>query len=310
MVPLRSDDRTSLLAVLSDEIAQLVTRTVRSTAIVAGQTKDFGEATGSAWLFDSQHLVTNNHVVCDLVAPIWVRLSGQEDLPASLVGRDPMTDLAVLRIPKPEDVPPLNVQSTPARLGELCFALGSPLGVYPESVSIGIVSGLRRRIPVTDSAAIFDVIQTDCAINPGNSGGPLISATGDVLGVNTAVRRSAEGIGFAVPAETVADIAPELIAHGAIERASLGIKVVQRAMDESSIQGERLVVTAVRNASSSPFQIGDVLLQVGPHEIKDQQDLLRLLRRDLINQPVPVQVSRSGRQISLDVVPSKLSEPV
>jgi len=302
----RSDGQPGLLAALSEEITQLVTHVVRSTAIVAGQTKDFGEATGSAWLYQPEYLVTNNHVVCDLVAPIWVRMADQQDLPATLVGRDPMTDLAVLQVPKQEDAPPLKLRSTAARLGELCFALGSPLGEYPESVSIGIVSGLRRRLPVTDSTAIFDVIQTDCAINPGNSGGPLVSAIGEVLGVNTAARRSAEGIGFAVPAETVADIAPELIAHGAIERASLGISVVPRVVDAGAPSRERLVVTAVRNSSAGPFQVGDVLLQIGPHEVKDQQDLLRLLRRDLVNQKVPVRVSRDGKPVAIEVVPSRL----
>ncbi len=302
----RSEGQPGLLAALSEEITDLVTQVVRSTAIVAGQTKDFGEATGSAWLYQPEFLVTNNHVVCDLVAPIWVRMPNQQDLPATLEGRDPLTDLAVLKIPEQKDASPLQLRSTPARLGELCFALGSPLGEYPESVSVGIVSGLRRRLPVTESTAIFDVIQTDCAINPGNSGGPLICASGQVLGVNTAIRLSAEGIGFAVPAETVADIAPELIAHGAIERASLGISVVPRLVDADTPSCERLVVTAVRSSSAGPFQVGDVLLQIGPHEIKDQQDLLRLLRREFVNHEMPVKVSRDGKPVEIAVVPSKL----
>jgi S1-C subfamily serine protease len=286
------------LSALSEEIAALARAVVPSTAIVTGQTRDFGGGSGSAWLYDERHLVTNNHVVEDLVAPVWVRFPDCQETRAEVVGRDALTDLAVLEIPR-QAADPLTLRTLPARLGELCFALGSPLGSYPESISFGIVSGLKRSLPTKSGRQIYDIIQTDCAINPGNSGGPLIDVAGDVLGVNTAGIQGAEGIGFAVPADTVAGIIPELLAYGSIARASLGVSVAPQRPEERR-DGERLVVTAVREMAAGPFQQGDVLLAVGPLEVRTRQDLFRILRRDMVQSRVPVTVWRGDRRHSFD----------
>lgn len=301
---LRSSGQGSLLAELSDEVATLAERVVKSTAIVTGQTRDFGQSSGSAWLIDAKHLITNNHVVSDLVEPVWVAFPDHVETRAEVVGRDPLTDLAVLRV-DPQVAPALSLRATPARLGEFCFALGSPLGQFPESMSFGIVSGLRRSLPSATGRFIYDVIQTDCAINPGNSGGPLVGVDGSVLGVNTAVMTGAEGMGFAVPAGTVVDIVPELISHGAVERASLGVSVAPRRI-EALGNSTRLVITAVRSTSAGPFEKGDVLLAIGPHQVNSQQDLIRVLRRDMLERTVPVSVSRKGRQVSVDCMPTRL----
>jgi S1-C subfamily serine protease len=290
-----------LLAVLNDEITTLAGAVVPSTAIVTGQTKDFGAASGSAWLCDDRHLVTNHHVVEGLVAPIWVRFPACSETEAELVGSDPLTDLAVLRV-SPHTALPLQLRQHPPRLGELCFAFGSPLGEFPESVAFGIVSGLKRSLPSPGGRAIYDVIQTDCAINPGNSGGPLVGIDQRVLGVNTAVISGAEGIGFAVPADVVADIIAELITHGSIERASLGVSVATRPVGG----GDRLVITSVRASAAGPFQQGDVLLQVGQHKIASREDLLRVLRRDMVEQPVQVEVLREEQGVSFECRPSRL----
>ncbi len=182
----------------------------------------------------------------------------------------------MLRI-DPTTVTPLTVSGEPARLGELCFAFGSPLGEFPESISIGIVSGLKRSLPTADRRAIFDVIQTDCAINPGNSGGPLVYVDGQVIGVNTAGIDEADGIGFAVPAETV-NIVGELLSHGAIERASLGVGVALRHAAEVP-DGKGLVVTSLRDDVAGPLERGDVILSVEDRDVRNQNDLLRALRR-------------------------------
>jgi S1-C subfamily serine protease len=292
-----------LLAALNDEISGLASDVVPSTAIVTGQTKDFGAASGSAWLSDPEHLVTNHHVVDGIVAPIWVRFPACRETEAELVGSDPLTDLAVLRV-STQTAMPLQLRQHPPRLGELCFAFGSPLGEFPESVSFGIVSGLKRSLPSPGGRAIYDVIQTDCAINPGNSGGPLVGIDQRVLGVNTAVISGAEGIGFAVPADVVADIIPELITHGAIERASLGVSVAPRPVADDG--GDRLVITAVRANAAGPFQQGDILFQVGQHKIGSREDLLRALRREMVEQSVPVAVLRGNREVSFECRPSRL----
>lgn len=297
--------QTSLLSQFSEEIVALAETVVQSTAIVTGQTSDFEEVSGSAWLYDAEHLITNHHVIEDLVDPIHVQLPGGTPTQAWVIGKDPLTDLAVLRTDQ-QSVPPLPISDQGAKLGELCFAFGSPLGRYPESLSIGIVSGLKRSIPAGDRQAIFDVIQTDAAINPGNSGGPLVNAAGLVIGVNTQIDIQAKwGIGFAVPAETVAEVAQEILAHGSVERASLGVTVARKSV-KGRPAGHALVITALRNIPAGPLREGDVLLTVGDREIVTQNDLLRALRRDVANRRIQVVVLRDGKEVSVECLPRSL----
>lgn len=291
-----------LLRQFSDEIVALAERVVQSTALVTGQTSDFEEVSGSAWLYDAEHLITNHHVVEDLVDPIHVQLPDGDPTQAWVIGNDPLTDLAVLRT-DPQSSPALAISDRGARLGELCFAFGSPLGRYPESLSIGIVSGLKRSIPAGDRQAIFDVIQTDAAINPGNSGGPLVNADGLVIGVNTQIDVEAKwGIGFAVPAETIAEVAREILTHGSVERASLGITVARKSI-KGAPSGHALVITALRSNPAGPLCEGDVLLTVAGREIATQNDLLRALRRDVANRRIQVVVLRDGQEVSIECLP-------
>lgn len=293
-----------MLRQFSSELIDLAERIVSSTAIVTGQTDDFDEASGSAWLYDPEHLVTNDHVIRDFVEPIYAQLPGSPIVQAIAIGRDPLTDLAVLRI-DPQTASPLPIARHGARLGELCFAFGSPLGEFPESISIGIVSGLERSLPTGDRQAIFDVIQTDAAINPGNSGGPLVNVEGEVIGVNTAGITGADGIGFAVPAYTVAEVVYELITYGAVERASLGVSVARRSVERAP-GGQALVVTSVRESSAGPFEPGDAILAVGDREIRSQNDLLRALRRDVANRKVDVVVLRDDHEVSIECRPRSM----
>lgn len=292
---------SALLRQFSDAIVALVDQTVRSTAIVSGQTRALEDDGGSAWLYDPEHLVTNHHVIADLTEPIHVQLPGCAPQPAVIIGHDALTDLAVLRI-DPQTVAPLRLSKTGAKLGELCFAFGCPLGHFPESISIGIVSGLKRELPTGDTHTLFDVIQTDAAINPGNSGGPLVNTEGHVIGVNTAGIDGADGLGFAVPAETVAETVDELITYGAIERASLGVKVARRAVPDVA-QPQALVVTALRANPAGPFEPGDVLISIGGRHVENQNDLLRVLRRGIANRKVKVVVLRDGNEITLECLP-------
>jgi len=158
-------------------------------------------------------------------------------------------------------------------------------------MSLGIVSGLKRSIPSPSDRAIHDVIHTDCAINPGKSGGPLVGVDGRFLGVNTARMRHAAGIGFAIPADIVEDIVSELIADGAVERATLGVSVAHTQP-----------ATMTRPNGSSPPQCaptqpapsrkGDVLLGIAEHDVHSPARPFRLLRRDMINTSVAVSVAR------------------
>ena len=293
----------SLLQGLSDELIALASWVVPSTVIVTGQTKDFDQASGSAWLYDEGHLVTNHHVVEHLEV-VFVRFPGLRQERAELVGADPLTDLAVLRVVGVGGRP-LRMRELPARLGELCFAFGSPLGQYPESMSAGIVSGLRRRLH-RPGRGIEDVLQIDAAINPGNSGGPLVDASGQVIGVNTAGHDNADNIGFAVPAATVALVAPELIEHGSVERASLGVSVVTRTVERDGQREQRLAVSNLRAECSGPFQVDDHILRVAGREVGSRGDLFAALRRELIEQDTEVEVWRDGRVTVVRCQPGRL----
>src|SRR6185369_3485938 len=150
-----------------------------------------------------------------------VRFSDGEEIEADVIGRDEVTDLAVLKTGRPGPALPL-AESGAVRVGQVVVALGHPYG-FERSVTLGVVSAIERRLPGRDGAVLDGLIQTDAAINPGNSGGPLLSVRGQVVGINTAMLPFAQGIGFAVPASTAAWVAGLLMRHGEVRRRYLGI---------------------------------------------------------------------------------------
>src|SRR5512133_279341 len=201
------------LADFSASLARLAASAMRGVVTIFGRTAE-GEVAGSGFLIDGHgRIVTNYHVLEGVEAPLDVVLHGDIARTATILGTDPWTDLALLQVERSTRAH-LHLRPTPARLGELCLALGSPLGVYSESASIGVLSGLARTIPQEVGRPIFRAIQTDCAINPGNSGGPLIDARGLVLGANNCADARAANIGFAVPAETIETVVTELKRSG------------------------------------------------------------------------------------------------
>jgi len=174
------------------------------------------EGTGSGFIYDDQgHIVTNYHVI-EGADSIEVKFSDKLEVPAQVVGIDPANDLAVLVVETvPQGIEPLPLGSSDdLRVGQRTIAIGNPFGL-DRTLTTGVVSALGRPLQTErDNTVIFDVIQTDAAINPGNSGGPLLNSRGQVIGINTAIRENAQGIGFAVPANTVKRIVPALIENG------------------------------------------------------------------------------------------------
>lgn len=182
------------------------------------------EGTGSGFIYDEAgHIVTNYHVI-EGAESIDVRFSDDLAVPARVVGIDPPNDLAVLALESvPFDLTPLPLGSSDdLRVGQRTIAIGNPFGL-DRTLTTGVVSALGRPLQRDDGSVIFDVIQTDAAINPGNSGGPLLDSRGQVIGINTAIRQDAQGIGFAVPVNTVKRIVPELIANGTYPHPWLGL---------------------------------------------------------------------------------------
>ena len=232
------------LASLSQEISQIVAKSLASTVTVYGESANLSiGGSGSGWVFDKDgHIVTNYHVVKELDNPIKVKPAGKPHLIGKLVGIDPETDLAVLSVPF-SDLPALSLRQDQAILGEICIAIGSPLGLR-ESASLGIISGLARQSKHPDGYIIEEMLQTDSSVNPGNSGGPLIDVQGQLLGVNTL--GMGETVNFAIPAETVALIVPELIEYGNVKRASLGISVAAKWTNVNGRDEELVEVRSIR----------------------------------------------------------------
>ncbi len=294
------------LAAFSDELAALAGRVLPS---VAALTVRCGQETGygSGFVLDGdRHVVTNEHVI-ENSTEITAELPGLPPCAAKVVGADRLTDLAVLELEGGAPLPHLELRAEPARLGELCLALGSPLGLYPESVSLGIISGLARSLPTRGAARSLErVLQTDCAINPGNSGGPLVDALGGVLGVNTAIRADGAGIGFAVPAGTVLAVAAELIAHGRISRASLGVSIAERHVEIGGRTVKRQVVTKVRRGADHDLRVGDALLAVDGVEIDGRAALYDQLGGDRVGTALTLAVHRDGEFCTVQVIPRVL----
>jgi S1-C subfamily serine protease len=187
---------------------------------------------GSGFILDHQgHILTNNHVI-ESAQRILVTMHDGEEFEAELVGREPINDMAVVRIKAPPEklVPVRFADSSELKVGMRVFAIGNPFGLE-RTMTTGIISSLDRTLPVTQARSIKSVIQIDAAINPGNSGGPLLNSHGEVIGINTAIASRTgqnSGIGFAIPSNLVARIVPELIQHGRFIRPEFGIDEVTK----------------------------------------------------------------------------------
>ncbi|HHX85556.1 MAG TPA: trypsin-like serine protease, partial [Actinomycetales bacterium] len=271
---------------------------------------------GSGIVIDPQgYVVTNNHVVTmggasSDRAAIEVVFSDGSRTPAELVGRDPATDLAVLKV---EDVQGLTVaalgDSDQVEVGEQVLAIGSPLGLA-RTVTGGIVSATQRPIALGESTSdgdvVIDAIQTDAAINPGNSGGPLIDASGAVIGINTSIFTNSGGsigLGFAIPVNDVRTIATALMTEGEIEHATIGVNA--RTAANASLEGAEIVnVREGSAAEEGGLREGDVVTRVGERRVRSSEELVVAVRQAGADDDVPVEVIRDGTRVELDVRPT------
>lgn len=286
------------LEAFSDLLADLVARALPSTVTISGHTANLASGgSGSGWVYDaSGHVITNAHVIKDLAGPVKVKPAGAPPLTGEVIGVDRETDLAVLHVPGLHQ-PPLRLRSERARLGEVCMAIGSPLGLR-ESASLGIISGLSRQSKHPDGFLMEEMLQTDASINPGNSGGPLLDARGQLLGVNT--MGAGETVNFAVPAEVVALIVPELIQFGSIKRASIGLTV---SSQWTELDGEPRELVQIRSVKQevSPLRPGDFLMRIGSAPIRRRLDIKTALNRRCIDRTLRVRVLRDGALLDLEV---------
>ena len=246
------------------------------------------------------HIITNNHVV-DQVDEIEVQLSDGRTKKARLIGADSQVDLAVLKIDDPGVKPLKLADSDTVQAGDFVLAIGNPFG-FEETVTDGIVSS-KMRPNRTD--AFGDLLQTNAAINPGNSGGPLINLRGEVIGINTAIiSRSggSQGIGFAIPSNTVRTALESLWKQGRIIRGYLGIQARALQPEQSSTDNEGVVVDQVvpgSPAAQAQLQKGDVIRKFNGHEIKNFPALRSLVAQAELNKNVELEVVRGGKPLKV-----------
>src|SRR2546422_7045770 len=250
---------------------------------------------------DEGHIITNNHVV-DQVDEIEVQLSDGRTKKARLVGADSQVDLAVLKIDDPGVKPLKLADSDTVQAGDFVLAIGNPFG-FEETVTDGIISS-KMRPNRTD--AFGDLLQTNAAINPGNSGGPLINLRGEVVGINTAIiSRSggSQGIGFAIPSNTVRTALESLLKKGRIIRGYLGIQMrVPQTGQPAPSPGEPVVVDEIvpgSPAEEAHLEKGDLIRKFDGHEVKSFTDLRNLVSQADLNKKVELEIVRGGKPMTV-----------
>jgi S1-C subfamily serine protease len=231
-----------------------------------------------------------------------VVLANGEEREGTLIGTDyPFTDVAVIKI-EGSDLPTAELaNSDNLVVGQKVIAIGSALGEFPNTVTVGVISGLHRRWKA-DGIFYQDLIQTDAAINPGNSGGALVNSQGEVIGINTSVIRTTEqgepvqGIGFAIPSNTVINIATQLIEQGRVSRPFLGIRH-QDLKDGAYV----VSVSAGTPAAEAGLKEGDIILKMGDYSIDEENPLLNVLMNFEPGDTVVLTISRQGTKIELEL---------
>ena len=291
-------------AAVPTDVSDIYRRVSPGVVYIASTTSQ-GQASGSGWVYSSDGtIVTNDHVV-EGAGKVSVRFTENGDpIDAQVVGTDPSTDIAVLKIDPSQvegGVKPLQLaDSKQIEPGQPAIAIGSPFGLQG-TVTSGIVSALGREIQAPNGFTISGVIQTDAAINPGNSGGPLLDDGGRVIGINSQIATngsdSNSGVGFAVPIDTVKQVVPQLKADGKIDRAWLGVSTSDAAPRDGAVV-QQVTGEPARKAGLRP---GDVILRFDDTAIATASDLGQAVNTRKPGDTVKVEVQRNGSRETLDV---------
>jgi S1-C subfamily serine protease len=259
------------------------------------------------------YILTNSHVVHS-ARVIEARLQDGRTLPAQLVGDDPYSDLALIRVPDGGLPVAALGDSSHLRVGQLVVAIGNPLG-FQATVTAGVISALGRTLRAETGQLIENVIQTDAPLNPGNSGGPLADSRGMIIGINTAVIAGSQGICFAIPVNTAKWVASQLIREGRVRRAYLGIaaqviSVNRRVAVVHHIASPTVVriseVHPDTAAAQAGLQVGDCILRIGDTPVATLDDLVLALGRHTIGKPTQVEILRGAERRSVEVRPTEL----
>ncbi len=304
------------LAALDDQIIKAVEKLSESVVSIESvrlaRDYRFGvvplEGQASGVIIDTKgYIVTNNHVVDD-AAKVQVTLKDGRTFVGEVIGTDPATDVALVRV-EAANLPVANLgDSEKLRVGQIALAIGNALGLPgAPTVSMGVVSALGRPLPGTDFV-LEGFIQTDAAINPGNSGGPLADLSGNVIGINTAVIPFAQGVGFAIPTHAVKRVVEQILLHGRVVRPYLGISgidvnpAITRRFKLPVDSGVLLAdVGRGSPAHEAGLRSGDILVKIGEHEIKNMRDLIVALSGNSVGEVLKMHLLRNGRAYETSV---------
>jgi S1-C subfamily serine protease len=283
---------------------------------VGGDADDAQRARGGAGsgvvVTPDGYVLTNEHVV-QRAQTVRVAFVDGRSAAAVVVGRDPATDLAVLRAHTTR-LPHATLLDAPPRVGQLAVAVGNPLG-FESTVSAGVVSALGRSLRSRHGRLIEGIVQHTAALNPGNSGGPLVDSHGRVVGVNTAIIAMAQGIGFAVPATTAQWVLTEILTQGRVRRAYLGISGRDRPLDRRLVRAldlpsMRAVEVMGRDAegpaSRSDLRPGDLIVAVNDVPVDGIDALYRLVSRSAFGSPIALRVVRRTQSLRIELTPTEL----
>lgn len=282
---------------------------------IPGEEQKVEQNIGSGFIIAENGLiVTNKHVVADTEATYKILTSGGKTYEVKHISRDPLNDLAILKIDA-NNLQPLKLgNSSNLKLGQLVMAIGTPLGEFTNTVTSGIISGLKRGVVAGSPYAQYverldNVIQTDAAISPGNSGGPLINSLGEAIGVNTAVSQSGQNIGFAIPIQVVKDLIGNYNkSGGTIERPFLGIRYQMITKQNAIVNEVSEGAYVVQVVDGSPAQkagivTGDIIIDFDGHRIKgdDDKTLQKLIASHKIGDHISLKLYRDGKTIEKTV---------
>ncbi len=269
---------------------------------------------GSGFVISTDgYVVTNNHVIENALS-IKAGFANGIELNAELIGADPSSDIAVIKV-YDGDLKPLQfANSNLLEPGQIAIAIGNPMGLQ-HTVTAGVVSALGRTLRANNGRLIDDVIQTDAALNPGNSGGPLVNSEGRVIGVNTAVIAAAQGLFFAVSSNMAAYVAGQLIMNGKVKRAQLGVaaqpvNLTQRMIGANQLKTKTGVyvfeILPDANVYNNQIKLGDIIIEFEGKPIATDDNLHKYLNEEVIGKKIAIGVLRGGRKQMITAIPGEL----
>ena len=299
-----------------DAFSQVVVRVaemIRPAVVHLSAGRGRSQGSGSGVLFTPDGLLLTNHHVIEAGRQTRVRLGDGTELTGRVIGADPWTDLAVVQADASGLPYAALGDSGKLKVGQLVVAVGSPFG-FESTVTAGVISALSRTLRSITGHQVDNVIQTDAALNPGNSGGPLVNNRGEVIGINTAVIRPAQGICFAIPINMARTILPQLLQHGKVMRGYLGLNVrtvpVPQALADrfglTAPQGVEVIAVEMGSpADETGLQEEDVIVSIGDSATPTVDDLHKLLTQLPIGVPAEITILREQRKIQRMITPGE-----